>query len=52
MGEKGGTRRPDFEKRLRQQAALCLRLGAGGGALGLAWRAARQSLGLPPSHSS
>ena len=52
MGEKGGLRRPDFEKRLRQQAALCLRLGAGGGALELAWRAARQSLGQPPSHSS
>ena len=50
-GEKGGLRRPDFEKRLRQRAALCLRLGAGGGALELVWRAAQAGLGAPPSHA-
>lgn len=47
MDEPGGLRRPDFEKRLRQQAALCLRRGAGGGALALAWRAAIKKEGTP-----
>ena len=43
MDEAGGQRRPDFEKRLRQQAALYLRLGAGGGALALAHRVAHRA---------
>lgn len=43
MDEPGGQCRPDFEKRLRQQAALCLRLGVGGGALALARRVAHRA---------